>query len=108
MIYEWREYRVAPGKMPALLRRFREITYKFFEKHGIRVVGYWESEVGGETDTLYYLVAWESMAQREERWRAFATDPEWIAAKAETEREGPLVVSIHNRFLRPTDFSPLP
>lgn len=105
MIYEWREYRIVPGKMPQIKARFRDITGEFFNKHGIRVVGYWESEVGGDTGTLYYMIAWESLAEREERWSAFATDPEWAAAKAKTEADGPLVAGIHNRFLKPTDFS---
>ena len=106
MIYEWREYDVVPGKMPALKDRFRNITRKFFEKHGIKVVGYWESEIGGDTGTLYYMVEWRDLAHRQEVWGAFASDPDWLAAKAETEKDGPLIRGIRNMILRPTDFSP--
>lgn len=107
MVYEWREYRIVPGRMPAIKARFRDVTRTFFEKHGIEVVGYWESEIGGETDILYYMIRWESLAQRERVWGAFVQDPEWIQAKAETEKDGPIVAGIHNKILRPTDFSPM-
>lgn len=107
MLYEWREYRTVPGRMPALLARFREVTWRFFEKHGIEVIGYWESEIGGDTSSLYYLIRWRDLAHREEAWSRFAKDPEWLAAKAESEREGPIVAGITNMILRPTDFSPM-
>jgi hypothetical protein len=33
------------------------------------------------------------------------TDPEWLAKRAETERNGPLVDVIENMFLAPTTYS---
>src|SRR5687768_12299837 len=39
--FELRVYTAAPGKMDALNKRFREHSLKFFEKHGIKSVGYW-------------------------------------------------------------------
>ncbi len=107
MIYEWREYRIVPGRMPAMKERFRNTTNTFFEKHGIKIVGYWESEIGGETSSLYYMVAWRDLAHREQAWSAFASDPEWIKARAESEKDGPIVAGIHNMILKPTDFSPM-
>jgi hypothetical protein len=35
----------------------------------------------------------------------FGADPEWLTARAETEKNGPLVASISNQFLVPTSFS---
>jgi hypothetical protein len=52
MLYEWRVYEVVPGKMGALHARFQNITLRFFEKHGIKVVGFWEAVIG-VTNTLY-------------------------------------------------------
>ena len=40
-------------------------------------------------------------------WAAFASDPDWRAAAAGSEKDGPLVHHIENRILRATDFSPL-
>ncbi len=105
-LYELRVYEVVPGKMGALHQRFREITSKLFEKHGIRIVAYWEDLIG-TSNRLTYLVQWESLAEREQRWGAFGADPEWIAARAKTEEQGPLVARVINTIMRPTDYSPM-
>ena len=42
---------------------------------------------------------------REKKWTAFATDPEWLARRAETERDGQIVASLSNQILQPTAFS---
>ena len=104
MLYEWRVYEVVPGRMGALHARFQNITLKFFEKHGIKVVGFWESVIGA-TNTLYYMIVWENMAQREKVWNAFMSDPDWIKARQETEREGPIVQRVVNTLLSPTPYS---
>lgn len=77
-----------------------------FEKHGMRLIGFWTAVIG-TSGTLYYMLASESLAQREKAWAAFASDPEWIKARAETEREGPLIRQVRNMILRPTPYSPL-
>ena len=38
---------------------------------------------------LIYLLAWESMGERETKWAAFSTDPEWIEKRGKTEEERP-------------------
>ena len=40
-VYELRVYTAAEGKLPELLKRFREHTTKLFEGHGIKNVAYW-------------------------------------------------------------------
>ncbi len=105
-LYELRVYEVVPGRLPALHKRFREVTSKMFAKHGIRIVAYWE-DVIGVNNKLTYLVEWESLAQREKLWDAFATDPEWLAARAKSEEDGPIVARVTNTILRPTDYSPM-
>lgn len=107
MIYELRIYTANPGKMGALTARFRDHTCKLFERHGITNVGYWMNTIGGRSDELWYMIGFEDMAHRDKAWAAFAADPEWQAARAESEKDGPLVHHIENRILRGTDFSPL-
>jgi hypothetical protein len=106
MIYEWRVYEIPPGKMANINNRFANITIKLFQKHGIKVIGFWEA-IFGTSNTLYYMIAFENMAHREKAWNAFMTDPEWIKARAETEKEGPIVNRVQNMLLRPTSYSPL-
>jgi len=105
MIYELRVYRTVPGRLPALLSRFQNHTLGIWEKHGIRQAGFWTTLVGESNQQLTYLLAWDSMAEREKRWSAFLADPEWLAVQAETEKDGPLVQNISNELLAPTTFS---
>ncbi len=105
MIYELRLYHCVPGRLPALLNRFETITLELWERHGIRQAGFWTVAIGESNQDLYYLLAWESLAEREAKWDAFAADPEWLAKRAETEKDGALVASVHNQILQPTSFS---
>ena len=107
MIYELRIYEVAPGRMPALNERFANHTLKFFEKHGIKVVGFWTEEVG-TSNQLIYMTAFDSLAEREKRWGAFGQDPDWVKLRQQSDGEGPMVLRVHNKLLRPTAYSPLP
>jgi hypothetical protein len=105
MIYEMRVYRCIPGRLPALLKRFETITLKLWEKHGIRQAGFFTTLVGESHQELTYLLAWESLADREKKWTAFQSDPEWIEARAKTEADGQIVANIVNQMLAPTAFS---
>jgi NIPSNAP len=105
MIYELRIYRCMPGRLPALLSRFQNHTLRIWEKHGIRQAGFWTTLIGESNQQLTYMLAWDSMAERERRWGAFLADPEWIAISAETEKDGKLVQNISNQLLAPTAFS---
>ena len=107
MIYELRVYHCIPGRLPDLNRRFETITLKLWDKHGIRPLGFWTTLIGTDHQTLYYLLEWDSLAERERRWNAFASDPEWIAARAETEKSGQIVARIENQILVPTAYSKL-
>ena len=105
MIHEMRVYHCLPGRLPALLKLFETITLEIWQRHGIRQAGFWTVLVGESNQDLVYLLAWESMAERERIWNGFMNDPEWIAKRAETERDGQIVASITNSFLQPTGFS---
>jgi hypothetical protein len=105
MIYELRVYRAVPNRMPALLKRFETVTLELWKRHGIRQVGFFTTAVGESNQELTYLLAWESMGEREQKWNTFQTDPEWIAKRAESEKDGAIVANIANSFLIPTAFS---
>ena len=105
MIYEMRVYRVVPNRMPALLKRFEGTTLALWQRHGIRQAGFWTTAVVESNQELTYMLAWDSMAEREQKWTAFQSDPEWIAKRAESEKDGAIVANIANSFLLPTSFS---
>jgi hypothetical protein len=107
MVYEMRIYTCLPGKLPSLNKRFEAATLKLWEKHGIRQVGFWTTLVGEDTNDLTYLLAWESMGERERKWTAFQSDPQWQSARAESEQNGPILARVRNQFLAPTAYSAL-
>jgi NIPSNAP len=107
VIHELRIYTVHPGRMGALLARFRDHTCALFEKHGMVNVGYWTNVIGGRTDELWYILGYPDLGARERAWHDFATDPEWHAVAKASEADGAIVHHIDNRILAPTDFSPI-
>jgi hypothetical protein len=107
MVYEHRVYRCMPGKLPELNKRFESVTLKIWQKHGIRALGFWTVLVGASNQELHYLLEWRDLAERERLWNAFQSDPQWIQARAETEKNGPIVANITNTILAPTAYSPL-
>jgi len=107
MIYELRIYHCMPGKLPALNKRFETTTLKIWERHGIRQVGFWTVLIGESNQDVYYMLEWENLAEREQRWNAFQNDPEWIAKRAESEKDGPILRYFTNYILNPTSYSKL-
>jgi NIPSNAP len=105
MIHELRIYHCVPGRLPALLKRFETITLGIWQRHGIQQAGFWTTLIGPNNQALYYLLQWESLAERERKWNAFQADPEWIAKRGETEKDGPIVDRVENIMLMPTGFS---
>ncbi len=103
--YEWRIYRCVPGRKPALLSRFENETLRIWEKHGIRQAGFWTTLIGMSSQEITYVLAWDSLAEREKRWAAFLADPEWSAVVARTEKDGQLVENISSQLLAPAAFS---
>ena len=105
MIYEMRIYEAAPGKLPALNARFANATLRLFERHGIVQVGFWTTYIGPSANTLTYILAWDDLHARQQRWDAFQADPEWLTARAESERDGPLLVQVQSIIMKPTAYS---
>lgn len=107
--FEIRTYVAAPGKLEELHARFRNHTMKLFKKHGMEVVGFWgptDKEKGSE-NTLVYVMVFPSREARDKAWRAFASDPEWQKARAESEKNGKLTDKVESVILGATDYSPI-
>ncbi len=103
MLYELRTYNAAPGKIDALNARFRDHTLRLFARHGVGVAGFWIDRA--DANKLIYLCTFDDAAQMQRAWAAFRDDPEWQAARAESERDGSLVASIESIVMDPTDYS---
>ena len=105
MIMEMRVYRCLPGRLPALMKRFDTLTLKLWAKHGIKQAGFFTTLVGQSNHELTYMLAWESLAEREKKWTAFQNDPDWIAGRAKSEEDGQIIDNIVSQLLVPTAFS---
>ncbi len=105
MIYEIREYTAVPGRMPALLARFRDHTLRLFEQHGMALEFISLTEVGEDSSNeLVYVLRFESYRELQDRWAAFLADPRWRQVKRDSEVDGPLVARIRRRILNSTPF----
>lgn len=98
-------YHAMPGKLPALHDRFANHTINLFKKHGIENVGYWTNDVGTSNE-LVYMLGYAGLGDREKSWAAFGADPDWQKARAESEKDGPLVRQSQSSILRLTPYSP--
>jgi hypothetical protein len=105
-VFEMRTYYAHPGKMEALHARFRNHTCKLFEKHGMTLIGFWSPIDSKQADQkMVYILAYPSKAAADKSWDAFRKDPDWIAAKNASEKDGPIVAKVESVFLNPTDYS---
>jgi hypothetical protein len=105
MLYELRIYDCCPGRLPALLDRFQNTTLKIWDRHGIRQAGFWTTVIGPHNHRLTYFLVWDSLAEREQKWGAFQSDPEWIEKRAASEKDAPIVANVSSEILTPTAFS---
>ena len=107
MLYELRVYECLPGRLPNINARFANHTIKLFEKHGIKSIGYWTTDVGESNHELTYMVAFKDANQRMAAWDSFRNDPEWAKVTADSHRDGLIVKNVRNQLLTPTDYSPM-
>lgn len=109
-IYELRTYTTNPGKLPDLLKRFREHTCALFERHGMKNVIYWTpvDEKDGSQNTLIYVLSHKDREAAEKSWKEFQADPEWKKVREASEENGKILAkSPVSVFMNATDFSPM-
>jgi NIPSNAP len=108
-VFELRTYTAPEGKLAELDARFRSPERSYFVRHGMMEVGYFHplDAAAGAGHTFVYMLAHASRQAATASWAGFHADPDWVALKAVTEKEGPLTTKVVSVFLAPTDFSPL-
>ena len=107
-VYELRTYTASPGKLDALNARFRDHTCALFQKHGMELIGFWTPTEGPEADgnrILVYILAFPSKEAKVASWKAFQSDPDWIKARTESEKDGKLVEKVESTLMNATDYS---
>ena len=97
---------LSPEAFPKVEAWFSDHTMALFAKHGLKVVNFWVAldDAGAPTDTLVYVLEFPNRQAATDAWAAFQSDPDWKAAKAASETDGPIVASLESTFLVTTDF----
>jgi hypothetical protein len=105
MIVDLRIYTVKPGRVGEFVAMYGQHAWPLQKKYLGKCLG-WYAGHEGQLNQVVQLWAYESQADREQRRIAMNQDPEW---KAYLKRMGESELLLHteNRFLTPTDFSPV-
>ena len=108
-VFELRTYTAPPGKLEALKARFRDHTIQLFKRHGMEAIGYWTpQDKPNSENTLIYVLVHPSREAATKNWAEFQADPEWIKARADSVKDGPITTKTPDSvFMDPTDFSPI-
>jgi hypothetical protein len=108
-VFELRTYTAPPGKLDALKARFRDHTIALFKKHGMEAIGYWTPQDPPlKENTIIYVLVHPSREAATKNWAEFQADPDWVKARADSVKDGPLTTKTPDSvFLDPTDFSPI-
>ncbi len=117
-MYEFRFYSVAHGRMASELALVYDMaiagapdvpggppahTESLWDRYGVpKPIGSWTALSGRRTPAFLYIMKWDSLTQRDERFPRFWTDPFWRARRAELTDGMPLVDSIENWLLDPS------
>jgi hypothetical protein len=99
MLYELRIYQPYAGRMPDLLRRFRDQVPSLFARHGIDCVGLWMT--ASDTPQLAYLTRYSGYAEREKAWAAFGADPQWQAVRRDSNAGSEMLQGYELHYLKP-------
>ena len=88
-----------------MVNRFRDHTVRIFARHGMVSIGYFIPQ--DQPNTLIYVLQHPSREAATKNWDAFRNDPEWKAARAASEANGPILVKTQSVYMDPTAFSAL-
>ena len=94
MLYELRIYHMHPHRLQAICDRFANLTLGLFPNHGIKVTEFWVDASGQET--IYYVCEFADEAAQRAAWDSFEKDPIWVAGKAASEADGPIVAQVES------------
>jgi hypothetical protein len=88
------------------IRMFDEGEIALFRKLNITPVFFGETVAGTNMPNLTYMVAFDSLADREKAWGAFGSSPEWQKMRSQPGlSDGEIVSNISNSIVRPANYS---
>jgi hypothetical protein len=100
VLYEVREYVAVPGRFPALVTMFNDHSIPLFAKHEMDLVSVGMTWVGDNSfNELIYTMRFDDVTELEFKWARYLQDPEFLAASAEYDAQGPVVQSLRRRLI---------
>lgn len=107
-VYQLRIYKIHPGNEVHFHDRFRDQCMPIMKRYGFDIVFTSQSGPNGHAEFVY-LLRWKDRATQTAAWKAFLTDPKWIAIKKDTSaRYGDLVDDVQDRSLDMLPYTPPP
>jgi hypothetical protein len=103
MIVEQRIYTLRPGKVPEMVRLYREEGLAMQQQYLGKFIGYFTTE-SGNLNQVVFMWGFDSLDDRAARRARMAQDPAW---QRYVEKVIAIVVNQENVLLKPTDFSPI-
>ena len=106
-VFELRTYESNNSKAAKRkVKMFDDAEIKIFRRCGMLPVFFAETLIGRNLPNLTYMLAFDDLAAREQAWKKFGADPEWLKLRAQPGLTDPEIVSnISNAILRPLPFS---
>ena len=75
-----------------------------FKKTGLNPVFFGQTLIGQRLPNLTYMLVFDDMADRDNRWAVFGKDPDWVNLRAKEEYKD-TVSNVTDIILRPTSYS---
>lgn len=105
-IHQLRIYEIPKENEQVFHDRFKDHAYRIMKKYDFKILAMWSSKFNEKTEFIY-LLEWENESLMKSGWAKFMADQEWKDIKAETaKKHGTFVISIQDRTLLMTDYSP--
>lgn len=105
MIADLRIYTCKPGRTGDFVAIYKELAWPVQQKYLGRCLG-WFTSIEGSLNTVVHIWGFDSQADREARRAAMAKDP-GFKIYLDALKAADVLVSMENRIVTPTDFSPV-
>lgn len=105
MIYDFRMYTLKAGSTPDYMAAVQEVALPLREKHGIKLAGWYYSDVG-ELNQVVHIWAYRDHEHMAEAKARVSSSEEWT--KNYVPRVRPLIVAQKTYLMLSPDFAPQP
>jgi hypothetical protein len=106
-LIEWLTFRLHSGAQPGnVLGWLEKRALPLWQKHKFGPVGVFTVDVGAHIPAVHLIRIYLSLADRQAVWSELSADPDWSAAVADLEKDGPAFFREDSMLLAATPFSP--